>query len=98
MGVEDGFPQVAWEFTQALRSADSNLSLRVGSDSEGPSVEPRRGPGFGVSIYVEGGGQRSSSPDPYLSIFSQLSAVLSAHACEMSLLVVQAPSSSWDED
>lgn len=97
--MEDGFSQVAWEFTQALRSADSNLSLRVGPDSEGPSVEPRRGPGFGVSICVEGGGQRSSSlPDPYLSIFSQLSAVLSAHACEMSLLVVQAPSSSWDED
>lgn len=95
VGVEDGFPQEAWECTEAPRSADSNLSLRVGPDPKGLSVEPSRVscPGLGVSICMEEDGQ-SSLPDPYLSIFPQLSPVLSAHRPDVN----QVPSSPWDED
>lgn len=76
--MEDEFPQVAWEDTQALGSADSNLSLRVGLDPEGLSVEADQD---SESLSAEGGGRaepfpipQCSLPEPYLSVFSQMRA------------------------
>lgn len=93
--MEDRFPQVAWEGTQALRSADSNLNLRVVLGPEGLSVETSRGPGHRVSICKDGGRRaepfpipQCSLPEPYLSIFSQMSAILNPCAVKCPVLWV----------
>lgn len=51
--MENGFPQVAWEGTQAFRSADSNLRLRVGLDPEGLSVEAGGKGGQDIGLYLQ---------------------------------------------
>lgn len=101
VGVEDAFPQVAWISlgTQALRSADSNLSLWVGPDPEGLSVEASRG-SMTWTLYLQRRWkeERQSHRLTRLNIVSQWSTVLSLCAHATSPLVDQAPSSPWDGD